>query len=286
MSTRCDDLARYEEGQRHQWDTVADGWRKWWPTIETGAQDVSKRMPDLAKVEPGHRVLDIATGIGEPALLAASRVGPAGLVVATDISPRMLDIARERATTLGLMNVEFKESDAERLEFPDGSFDIVLCRWGLASLPNPLNTLIAIRRLLTPNGSFATSVWEVGPKGRPLAHLATAVAREMFDLTSPHPEAPPVSGSAKSALEEDLIHVGFRNVRIEEMTLTLDFPSTEACTQYLVDVSPDLAALLSDKSVEQQGAYRQSLAETLQRYVFADGSVRIPNVAICAVGQR
>jgi hypothetical protein len=60
MSTRFDDVARYEEGQRQQWDTVAAGWRKWWPTIETGAQDVSKRMLDLAKVEPGHRVLDVA----------------------------------------------------------------------------------------------------------------------------------------------------------------------------------------------------------------------------------
>jgi len=68
-------------------------------------------------------VLDIATRIGEPALLAASRVGPAGRVVATDISSQMLDIARERAAMSGLSNVEIRQADAGQLDFPDGSFD-------------------------------------------------------------------------------------------------------------------------------------------------------------------
>ena len=286
MNTQSNNLARYKEGQRQQWDSVAAGWKKWWRTIETGAQYVSKLMVELAEVEPGQRVLDIATGIGEPALLAASRVGPAGRVVATDLSSQMLDIARERATTLGLTNVEFIEADAERLDFPDGSFDAILCRWGLTSLPNPLNTLVAIRRMLTPNGSFATSVWEVGPKGRPLASLAMAVAREMFDLPSPRLGAPSLSGSAENALEKEMIHAGFTDVRVEEMTLILELPSTEDCTQYLMDVSPDFAVLLSDKSSGQQAEYRQRLAEKLRQYMIVDGSVRIPNVTICAVGRR
>lgn len=286
MSTQPNDLARDRERQRQQWDSVAAGWKKWWLTIEKGAQHVSKRMVELAEVKPGQRVLDIATGIGEPALLAASRVGPAGRVVATDLSSQMLDIARERATTLGLTNVEFIEADAERLDFPDGSFDTILCRWGLTDLPTPLNTLVAIRRLLNPHGSFATSVWEVGPKGRPLASLATAVAREMFDLPPPRPGDPSLSGSVENALEKEMIQAGFSDVRVEEMTLTLELPSTEDCTQYLMDVSPVLAALLSDKSSGQQTEYRQRLAEKLRQYVTFDGSVRIPNVTICAVGRR
>ena len=114
MTTQSDDLARYREEQRRQWDSVAAGWKKWWPTIENGAQNVSQRMIELAEVRPGHQVLDIATGIGEPALLAAGRVGPAGRVIATDLSFRMLDIARERAAALGMANVEFMEADAER----------------------------------------------------------------------------------------------------------------------------------------------------------------------------
>ena len=266
------------QSNRQQWDSVAAGWKKWWPTIESGAQHVSKRMLELAEVEPGQRVLDIATGIGEPALLAASLVGPAGRVVATDLSSQMLDIARERSTTLGLTNVEFLEADAERLDFPDGSFDAILCRWGLSDLSNPLSMLVSIRRMLAPHGSFAASVWEAGPKGRPLASLAAALAQEMFDLPSPRP--------GEEALEKDMVHAGFSDVRVEEMTLTLEWPSTEDCTQYLMDVSPVLAALLSDKPSGQQAEYRQRLAEKLRQYLTNDGIVRIPNVTICAVGRR
>src|SRR5688572_28649668 len=95
MSTRANESARYKEEQRQQWNSVAAGWKKWWPTIENGARDISRRMVELAEVGPGQQVLDIATGIGEPALLAASRVGPAGRIIATDLSSQMLDIARE-----------------------------------------------------------------------------------------------------------------------------------------------------------------------------------------------
>lgn len=286
MSAQSDDLTGDGYRQRRQWDSVAAGWEKWWRTIEDGAQSVSERMLDLAAVQPGHRVLDIATGIGEPALRAASRVGPAGRVVATDISSRMLDFARARATSLGLTNVEFREVDAERLDFPDRSFDVVLCRWGITSLPSPANTMVAIRRMLAPGGSFATAVWEAGSRGRPLASLASAVAREMFDSPSTPQEDPAVPGSAGKALEEALVHAGFRHVHVEEMTLALGFPTAGHCIQYLMDVSPDLAALLSVRSSGEQAAFRRIVANRLGQFVTTDGSIRIPNVTNCAVGRR
>ena len=275
-----------ESMSAQSWDSVAAGWGRWWRTIEDGAQGVSERMLDLAGVRPGHRVLDIATGIGEPALRAASRVGPAGRVVATDLSSRMLDLARARAASLGLTNVEFMELDAERLEFPDQSFDAVLCRWGIMSLPDPPGTLAAIRRMLAPDGAFATAVWVEGPRGRPLASLASAVAREMFGSPSPPQEASIVPGSARKALEDGMMHAGFRDVRVEEMTLALDFPAAGHCVQYLVDVSPDLAALLSARSSGEQAEYRRSVAGRLRQFAATDGSVRIPNVTNCAVGRR
>jgi ubiquinone/menaquinone biosynthesis C-methylase UbiE len=286
MSTQSDDLARDKEGQREQWDRVAAGWKKWWQAIENGAQHVSQRMLELAQVKPGQRVLDIATGIGEPALSAAGRVGAAGRVVATDVSPQMLDIARERAAALGLTNVEFIASDVEGLNFPVGNFDAVLCRWGVTSLPNPSKTLAAIRRMLTPGGSFVTSVWDAAPKGRPMASIAEDVAREVFDLPSSRADGPSPPGSAKSALEQEMAQAGFVDVRVEAMTLVLEIPSAPDCTQYLMDVSPEFAALLSGQSSSQQQAFRQRLADRLRPYVMADGSVRLPNVTLCAVGRR
>src|SRR5438093_7500299 len=121
MSTQAFDPIQYKAGQRQLWDTVASGWKKWWPTQEQAAQPVSDRLVELAEIRPGYQVLDVGTGIGEPALTAAQHVGAAGHVVATDQAPQMLVIAQEHAVALGVQNVEFREMDAEALDFPDRS---------------------------------------------------------------------------------------------------------------------------------------------------------------------
>ena len=92
----------FKAQQRQTWDNAAAGWQAWWETLERGAQKVSDKIVELAEIEPGHKVLDIATGIGEPAVTAARRVKPHGKVLATDISPQMLLIARTRSKSLGL----------------------------------------------------------------------------------------------------------------------------------------------------------------------------------------
>jgi ubiquinone/menaquinone biosynthesis C-methylase UbiE len=80
------DSDQFKESQRQSWDSVSKGWQKWWKTIENGAQNISNRLVELANIKPGDKVLDIATGIGEPAITAAKRVGSSGHVMATDIS--------------------------------------------------------------------------------------------------------------------------------------------------------------------------------------------------------
>jgi ubiquinone/menaquinone biosynthesis C-methylase UbiE len=273
----------YKDRQRQQWDRVAAGWEKWWHTIENGAHHVNDRLVDLAGIAPGQRVLDIATGIGEPALSAASRVGSAGRVIATDISKQMLDIARIRASTLGLTNVEFLEADAERLDFPDCSFDAILCRWGITSLPDHSNLLVKLKRMLTPDGSFATSVWDEASR-LPFTSIAITVAQEMFHSAPPRPE--PLPEIPEDALESVMIRAGFTDVRSEKLTVTLELASTEAFTQYLVDVSPVVAALLSDQPPKRQMEYQHRLAQEFRRYEVVDKSFRVQNVAICAVGWK
>ncbi|HEV3433000.1 MAG TPA: class I SAM-dependent methyltransferase, partial [Nitrososphaera sp.] len=92
----------FKAQQRQMWNDAAAGWQSWWETIERGAQKVSDKIVELADIKPGDKILDIATGIGEPAVTAARRVMPNGKVVATDISPQMLAIAKTRARSVGL----------------------------------------------------------------------------------------------------------------------------------------------------------------------------------------
>ncbi|HYZ58396.1 MAG TPA: methyltransferase domain-containing protein [Nitrososphaeraceae archaeon] len=111
-------------------------------------------------MKPGSKVLDIATGIGEPAITAANRVGNSGHILATDISSQMLSVAKQRAVSLGLQDViEFKEGDVETIDLPSSTFDAVLCRWGLMFLPDHKAGLSNIYRSLIEGGQFAAAVW-------------------------------------------------------------------------------------------------------------------------------
>ena len=109
------DSEQFKTEQRQRWDSVAEGWKEWWQTVEVAAQKVSDRLVELAEIKPGQKVLDIATGIGEPAITAARKLAGYGnniddtaYVLATDVSTQMLTIAKQRAATLGLQDlIEF-----------------------------------------------------------------------------------------------------------------------------------------------------------------------------------
>src|SRR5215213_2274714 len=130
MEAKSIDAAEFRAGQRKQWNSAAMGWKKWSELIDRAASTISDRLVELAGVEPGSRVLDVAAGYGEPALTAARRAGAEGSVVATDISAEMLAFGRDRAAAAGLRNVEFVQSDASSLDFPRASFNAAVSRWG------------------------------------------------------------------------------------------------------------------------------------------------------------
>jgi ubiquinone/menaquinone biosynthesis C-methylase UbiE len=112
--------------------TPAELWRKYDAVESRLSARLSERMLDLAGVRPGTRLLDLATGRGEPVIRAARRVGPRGLVVGVELSDDLLQMARDKAAREGLSNLELQVGDAQRLEgFPVGGFDVVTSRWGL-----------------------------------------------------------------------------------------------------------------------------------------------------------
>jgi enediyne biosynthesis protein CalE5 len=178
----------FKAQQREMWDNAAAGWQTWWETIERRAQKVSNKLVELAEVQPGDKVLDIATGIGEPAVTAARRVKPNGKVLAIDISSQMLLIAKTRAKSLGLDDIiEFRESDGEKIDLPDSTakFDAILSRWGLMFFPNLSATLVKIREMLVTNGRLSAAVWSA-PSKVPWLDLAFASVRKQINTPAPH----------------------------------------------------------------------------------------------------
>lgn len=286
MSTNSFDSNNYKAGQRQQWDSVAAGWGKWWETMEQITQSVSNSLIRLADIQPGQQVLDIATGIGEPALTVARRIGNAGKVVATDQSSQMISIARDRARAIGLTNVMFRVADAEEMNLSEGDFDAIVCRWGLMFLPNLETALSSIHRMLVPNGKFATSVWEV-PVKIPFFSFAVQTLHQMFQVPPPLPGAPTLSGLAEGVLEDKMAQVGFTNIQTEEVIVNFEFSSGGEYAQLMKDLSAPLIAMLVKQSSKQQAKYWQTLEETaIQKYTTPSGGVLLPSISLCVVGQR
>ncbi len=286
MSVPTFDAEQYKAGQRQQWDSVAQGWRKWWATIEKVSRNVNDRLMALAGVGAGHQVLDIATGIGEPALTAAKIVGAAGKVVATDQSDGMLQIARERAAEAELENIEFVVVDAGGLDFGEGAFDAATCRWGLMFMPDIEAALEKIHRSLKPDGRFVAAVW--GPPEKVVGlSLAMGVVQKMLNLPPPPPEAPGMFKlGAPGAVEALLSGAGFGDVRTEALIVNFEFDSITDYVSFLRDIAAPIRAMLTQETPERQAEVWQAIGAAAGSYVNAGGQVSLPNETIIVYGQR
>ncbi len=142
--------------QRYGWDKAVEDYDRYFVPV---LRHCSERCVDLIDPRSGERVLDIATGPGVAAFMAAERVGPDGLVAATDISERMVEATRAEAESSGVSNMEFERMDAEELTLPDGSFDAALCVLGLMFPADPQRAIEEMYRVLRPGGRIAVCVW-------------------------------------------------------------------------------------------------------------------------------
>jgi SAM-dependent methyltransferase len=106
----------------------------------------------MGRLAPGERVLDLGSGAGTDSLIAAQMVGPDGRVTGIDMTPEMLAKARAAAAEMGAGNVEFRESEAERLPFSDGSFDVVISNGVIDLIPDKDAVFAELFRVLTPGG--------------------------------------------------------------------------------------------------------------------------------------
>jgi SAM-dependent methyltransferase len=279
------DAAAFREGQREQWSKAATGWVKWSEVVERGAGQVSKRLVELAGVEKGSRVLDVGAGYGEPSLTAARVAGPDGKVVATDISPGMLEFARKRTADAGVENIEFVESDAAGLDFPPGSFDAAASRWGIIFEPDGEGAAARIRGILEPGSRMAISSW--GPPDTvPLLAVPMRTAMQRLNVEPPPPGTPgPLSRPTPEAIGGLLSGGGFSDIEVEEMQLTFEWPSAGEFVTFIREIAPPITAMIDPHPKEVQDETWAAITEAVRELAADDGTVRLTNLALLAAGK-
>ena len=234
-------------------------------------------MLDLARLEIGMRVLDLATGRGEPAIRAAHRVGPSGTVVGVDLSDGLLTMARERAEREGIRNLDLRVLNAERLEgIPTAHFHATLARWSLMYFDSPVAALIAARRAMVPQGILVAAVF-AEPHRAPYFTLPRQVLAKYTPLPPVDPDAPGTFRYADpERLQRDLAAAGFTIDHVEEMAIAV--MEAESGPEAVAWVKAfGLARLLNDLPEEIQQAWEADFmreAEALRQ----DGRIRLGGV--------
>lgn len=268
------DPTTFKATTRAQWESAAEAWHRWGPTIEDWLGAATGRMLDDVRLRPGSRVLDVAAGAGGQSFEAARRVGPTGHVLATDISPAILAYAATVAAEQGLTQVATLEADGEDLAaVPEASFDAAISRVGLIYFPDQHRALTEVHRALRPGGRLSAVVYST-PDLNGFFAVPVGIIRRVAGLPAPAPGLPgPFSLAAPGVAEAAYAAAGFVDVTVTAVPSPVRMPSAQDCVRFEHESFGALHQMLAGVGQEERdGAWRE-IGEALGRFEGPDGFV-------------
>jgi ubiquinone/menaquinone biosynthesis C-methylase UbiE len=261
---------------------AASGWKRGAAARGRALDPMTGLMLDLTGVTLGSRVLDIGAGTGDQTLMAARRVGPQGMVLATDVSATMLALTLEAAREAGLANVETRVMDAQELELESGSFDAAVARFSLQFVPDVGRALAEVRRVLTPGGRFAAAVFSTIERN-PFRATPLAIASRLAGRPFPAPGPGQWALNEAATLRQVFQHAGFRDVEVRPVPFTYRFESLADALRNVEESQPPFVRLMDQLGEEHRAAARSQIRQALQRFEGPDGFVA-PSEALMAIG--
>ena len=234
------DFARVNAAQR---------WRK--PSAMMG-RDLTNAIVIEARIVPHLRVLDVASGTGEPAISIATALMGTGFVTATDISAEPLAIGEQRARERNLANMRFLTADVHALPFPDASFERVTSRLGVMFFSNLATALREIHRVLTEDGRLSLLAW--GCMQQPYFDATIGnILRLCPDLAAPKPALNMFKFGKYGALTEALADAGFQHIDERQCEVAWNWPGTpEDLWAYFQEVTVPFKPLFHSIPPQQQ----------------------------------
>ena len=281
------DVVRHKS--RLEWKAATPGWKKWEHQALTRLQPVSDQLIQSTGISPGQSVIDVATGTGEPALTIAKVVGNDGKVVGVDLSPEMIDVAKERAASQGITNTVFQVVEDESLSaFQDASFDTVVCRFGLMFMPEPVKALSAFWRVLKPGGKASVSVWGAPDKSIAIGITMKTISEHLPDFSFPSPGTPGFFGiPSQDILRDHFLKAGFSDFasQVTESFVVGQAPIAEMFWPVFSELQGFLAVLRSKLPDEK---WQGIQTDAIQRFkdAFQSGPAKLTAQLIVGTGTK
>ena len=231
-------------------------------------QEWTDRVADAAQIQAGDRVLDVACGTGVLTRTVAERVGKDG-VIGLDVNDGMLAVAREKSA-----DIEWKQGIAENLPFEDGSFDAVVCQFGLMFFDNRQVAIQEMMRVLRQGGRLAIAVWDSLDRTPGYAAMVDLLLRLFGEEAANGLRAPFVLGEVEEV--RDLFKLaGIHDVKVDTIVGAARFPSIESWVY--TDIKGWVLADMIDD--EQFTLLLQEAKKTLASFVGKYGTVEFASPA-------
>jgi SAM-dependent methyltransferase len=278
------EVEEYRRVSREIWEAMAPGWGRWAAEMELANAPVRAWLLRELAPQPGDTVLELSAGAGDTGFEIARLLGDDGRLISTDFAAEMVEVARRRAGELGLLNVEFRIIDAERIALADDSVDGVVCRYGYMLMADPRRALAETRRLLRPGGRLALAVWSAA-ENNPWASVAGKLFVERGHLPPPEHGAPGIFSLAdEDRLRTLLTGAGFTSVRADHVPVAFRFGKVDEYVAWATNTAGALAMVLRGLPEEERGSLTRELEERFAPFQVGNG-YRFPGVALCAVAQ-
>jgi SAM-dependent methyltransferase len=277
------DPLKYKATTHDQWQTAAEAWHRWGPTLHDWLGSATEIMLDMAGVKTGYRVLDVAAGAGEQSIMAAKRIGPTGHVLATDISSNILKFAQDTAKQAGLKNIDTKVMDGENLDLPDDYFDTVMSRVGLIYFPDQNKALVGMRRVLKPGGCVAAITYST-PENNKFFSIPVSIIRARAKLPPPLPGQPgPFSLGNAGVIEETFRKAGFRDIQARLVPSPLRLSSAAECVRFERESFGALHQMLTGLAEAERSSVWDEIESELRQFEH-EGKFVGPGEMVVAIG--
>jgi SAM-dependent methyltransferase len=256
---------------------------KWKAKSAAMGSAVTQSLIDYASPKTGQKVLDLASGAGEPAIALAARVGSEGRVTALDLSAELLVIAEDRARQRGLKNFSTCQADAQALPFRNQSFDLVTCRFGVMFFADCDKALSEVHRVLRSGSRACFLAW--GPFDQPYwSNTMGIVMKHVGGPAIPPGDPDPFKFARPGSLSEALRRAGYSAVEENTETLPWNWPGSEdEIWEYQKSVAVPFRPLLDRVPSESWDTVNRQIHASLSRYT-EDGSVKFGAVVVLASG--